>query len=172
MLPEVLLRADPTFRPQGGLGRRIGGAKSADLPKRFRADNGLEVELVTPVRNRADEAAGIMPIPAIGAGAMPLPFLDFLLSDAVTTTALYNAGVKVKVPQAARYAVHKLIVAQRREIDLTKRAKRFAQAKELIAVLRHLDEGTLADALEEARSRGASWRRQLDASLKAIGGNA
>src|SRR6478735_1556845 len=70
------------------LRRQIVGAKSADLPKRFRADNGLEVELVTPVRNRADEAAGVVPIPAIGAGAMPLPFLDFLLSDAVTTTAL------------------------------------------------------------------------------------
>jgi hypothetical protein len=169
MLPDVLLRADPTFRPLGGLGRRIGDDRSADLPKHFRAQNGLEVELLTPVRNRDDEDAGGVPIPAIGAAAIPLRFLDFLLTDAVTTTALYNAGVKLKVPQPARYAAHKLIVAQRRNVDMTKRTKDLAQAKELIGILRQVDEGALDDALNEARSRGRTWETLLDTSMKAIG---
>jgi hypothetical protein len=80
--------------------------------------------------------------------------------------ALYGAGVRVKVPQPARYAVHKLIVASRRKFGEQKAAKDVLQARVLFEALEEVD---LQDAVEEARRRGPSWRKAVETGLNKLG---
>ncbi|MCR5879445.1 nucleotidyltransferase domain-containing protein [Phenylobacterium sp. J367] len=97
--------------------------------------------------------------------------LAWLIDAPVRTVALSGAGVLVNIPQPARFAVHKLILAQRRDdASRLKRAKDLAQAKALIEVLRDLDPFALDDALADARAKGEKgWRSPIARSLKEIG---
>jgi hypothetical protein len=95
----------------------------------------FRVELLTPL------AAGGRPwqprrIPELGFAALAVPYLDYLVSDPVEATYLHDAGVRVRVPRPARYALHKLIVAASRGASHhSKAAKDLAQASALIEIL-------------------------------------
>ena len=82
----------------------------------------------------------------------------------------WAAAALHRVPQPARYAAHKLIIAQKRRTDTAKRQKDLVQAKALIEALQASDSWALADAVSDARSRGRDgWQRPLDRSLKELG---
>jgi hypothetical protein len=159
-LLDVLLRADPTFTPQPGLDDRV-------PPKRFRSQAGLEVDVLTCYRSRKDDEKPVV-LPGLECSAQPLRFLEYLIDEPIDAVALYGPGVRVRVPQPARYAVHKLIVAQVRAKASTKWGKDLAQAAELLEALELYDPGAIEDALDDARSRGARWRKHIDASFAAI----
>jgi len=158
----VLRRADRTFEGVPQLDARA-------PPSRFRNAGGYLVDLLTPKRSRWDphpvELAGL------DAGAAPLQHLAWLIEDPVRTVALWGAGVLINVPQPPRFAVHKLILAQRRDASgRLKRAKDLAQASALVAALRTHDPYGLEDALRDAASRGErGWRAPLRRSLEELG---
>jgi hypothetical protein len=134
--------------------------------KKFVADSGFAVEVLTPVCTRSDSELTL--VPGLAAAAMPLKFLHYLVQDAMSAIALIGSGVPVTVPQPARFAIHKLIVAQRRPTGSLKRQKDFLQATEIIAALAKAEPHAIDDALEDARDRGLSWRRLVDAGFLAI----
>ena len=105
----------------------------------------------------------------VEAAAVPLQFLNYLIEDATPAVALIESGALVRVPLPARYAVHKLIVAQRRPPGSTKRAKDLVQAAELIDALERSDPDAIEDALVDAAERGPQWRTLIGASLAEIG---
>ena len=112
------------------------------------------------------------PIPALRAAAATVQHLDWLIAGPSPAAALYGAGVLVQAPQPARYAVHKLIVAQRREAGSAKRQKDLDQARALIEALRQTEPFAVEDALDDARKRGRrDWRDRIDRSLRQIGLN-
>jgi hypothetical protein len=160
-LLDVIERADPSFIPQPSLDPRT-------PPWRFRSAAGLEIEVVTRHRTRADEEHPVV-IPGLRCSAQPLRYLEFLIADPIPAVALYGAGVPVTVPQPARYGVHKLIVAQVRQQGSAKREKDLIQARELIAALETSHPGAVKDALENARQRGRKWKAAVDRSLREIG---
>jgi len=101
-------------------------------------------------------------MPALGgASAEPLRFMDFLIRDPVRSILLHGAGISVVIPDPCRYAVHKLIIAGRRQNDAGGQAKRdkdLRQAGILFEALPVTGHGpSLADALEEAWDRGPAW---------------
>jgi hypothetical protein len=153
-LLDVLKRADPTFVPQPSLDW-------------FRSAAGLEVDVRTRHRKGADEERAVI-MPGLQCSAQPLRYLEFLIADPISAVALYGPGVPVTVPQPARFAIHKLIVAQVRPEASVKRGKDLAQAKELIAALGAADPRSVADAFANARRRGAKWKTHLDRSLREI----
>ena len=110
-----------------------------------------------------------MALPALRAGALPLQFLEYLVEEAVPAAVLHGSGVRVTVPQPARYAVHKLIVAQLRGHETAKRGKDLAQASAIMTALDAIDADALDDALDDARERGPRWRAHVQAGLAAIG---
>jgi hypothetical protein len=141
---------------------------SKAFPSHFRAKSGFMVDILAPVRSRADPNP--MPIPALRAAAIPLQHLDWLIDSPSPAAALYGAGVPVYVPQPARYAVHKLIIAQERGPGSVKKQKDLDEAKALIEALRQTDPFSVEDVLEDARSRGESgWRDRIDRSLRQLG---
>jgi hypothetical protein len=160
-LLDVIKRADPTFIPQPSLDPRT-------PPWRFRSAAGLEIEIVTRHRRRADEESPVV-IPGLRCSAQPLRYLEFLIAEPISAVALYGAGVAVMVPQPARYAVHKLIVARLRRASSAKRQKDLVQARELIAALDTASPGAVNDALADARRRGSKWKAAVDQSLREIG---
>ncbi len=160
-MATILKRADPTFRGVPGL-------DPAALPSHFRSASGFVVDLLTPQRRRTD--TNPMALPALAAGAVPLQHLDWLIADPMPAAVLYRSGIAVRIPQPARFAVHKLIIAQKRGGDTTKRRKDLAQAEALITALKSADPFALSDAFEEAAAKGViGWERPMVRSLTELG---
>ena len=98
------------------------------------------------------------PTPALGgASAQPLRFLNFLIFEPIRSVMLCRNGVAVTVPAPERFAVHKLIVAARRQTDdngLLKRAKDVRQAALLIEAL-----GLARRQTDQAMVFSEAWKR-------------
>lgn len=156
---DLLQSVDPGFRP---VPHRSGAASSSA----FRTASGYRVEFLTSNRGSDDYIDQPAQMPALGgASADPLRFLDFLIRDPVRTVLLHKGGIPVTVPDPARYAVHKLIVATRRKtagISALKRDKDILQAETLFEALyetrRAMD---FALAYDEAQERGPAWQEAL-----------
>jgi hypothetical protein len=121
------------------------------------------VEFLMPAQR--DE--GIRDLPALGVSARALRHLDFLLADPIHAVSLYRAGVLVQVPRPEAYAIHKLIVAERRRAgpDAAKSRKDRAQAALLIEVLAEDRPDELGEAYDAGLGRGPRWRQRIEASL-------
>lgn len=121
------------------------------------------VEFLTPAFG--DES--VKPLPALGVSALALHYLNFLIADPIPALALYRSGVLVQIPRPERFAIHKLIVADRRKggPDQAKARKDRGQAAFLIEALAQDRPYDLAEALADARSRGPRWRSRIEASL-------
>lgn len=121
------------------------------------------VEFLTPAFG--DES--VKPLPALGVSAQALNYLNFLIAEPIPAVALYRSGILVQIPRPERFALHKLIVADRRQggPDQAKSRKDRAQAAFLIEALAQDRPDDLREAWEDARSRGPRWRERLDSSL-------
>lgn len=112
-------------------------------------------------------AEQVVPLPSLNVSAQSLHYLNFLIAEPIHAVALYRSGVLVQIPRPERYAIHKLIIADRRlgGPDQAKARKDRAQAEYLVAVLSQDRPGDLAAAYEDALSRGPKWRERLARSL-------
>jgi len=156
---DVLRKVDPTFR-------EIPSQTDARRSFAFENKDRYRVEFLTPNTGSADHDGKPAPMPALGgAYAQPLRFLDFLLTDPVRSVMLHRSGISVTVPAPERYAVHKLIVASRRQVDdngILKRDKDVKQAEILMeALIKTRRHSELAEAYAEAWKRGPSWREGI-----------
>jgi len=160
-MESILKRADKTFAPLQGLDPRT-------PPASFRSASGFMVDLLTPQLRRSDPNP--MPLAGLKAGAVPLQHLRWLIETPVLAAALHGSGVALRVPSPARFAIHKLIVAQKRAGDRSKRTKDLQQAKALIEVLQASDPFALSDAYEMAcAQREAGWKVPIQRSLHELG---
>lgn len=127
----------------------------------------LLVEFLTP---SFEEDEGLKPLVALGVHAQSLPYLNFLIADPIPVAVPYRYGVLAQVPRPERFAVHKLIVADRRQggQDVLKARKDRAQAAFLIDVLAEDRPGDLLEAFEDAWDRGPRWRARLTSTLKRL----
>ena len=130
-------------------------------------ESGVLVELLTP--NEGPDRDEPLELPALGAYALPLRFLDYLIHEPTQAAALYRSGVLVNVPQPARYAIHKLIVATRRMSSAAAKAsKDIDQSAALIRVLAQDRPDELEEAFTEARRRGSAWREAVDRGARRL----
>lgn len=128
---------------------------------------GTMVELLTP--NTGSDRDEPVQLPALGAFAQPLRFLDYVIYQPAQAAALYRSGVLVNVPQPARFAIHKLIVATRRTpLAAAKAAKDLEQAAVLIRVLADDRPDELEEAFVEARDRGPTWRESISRGVRRL----
>jgi hypothetical protein len=129
------------------------------------ARNDMLVEFLTP---SFSEDEGLRALPALGVHAQSLHYLNYLLSEPILAAVTYRSGVLVQIPRPERFAIHKLIVADRRSdgADRGKAAKDRAHAGFLIRVLAADRPEDLRDARDDALSRGPRWRERIEASLR------
>jgi hypothetical protein len=153
---DILQKIEPSFRALPNL-------HGANIAATYVNGQNYRVELLTD--NRGPESERPAPLPALGTYAQPLRFLDFLLVDAIRAAVLWDGGVLVNVPQPERYAVHKLIVSERRTATAAKRPKDLYQASSLFDALAEHRAHDLAAAWHEAYNRGPQWRKHLHDAL-------
>jgi hypothetical protein len=124
----------------------------------------LLIEFLTP---SFEAAEGLKPLKALGVHAQSLHYLNYLIAEPIQVAVPYRSGVLVQIPRPERFAIHKLIVADRRKDgpDSLKAAKDRTQAAFLIDILAEDRPDDLAEAYEDAASRGPRWRERIAATL-------
>lgn len=158
---DVLRAVDETFSPVPHISDGLVATTFVNKDK-------YKVEFLTPNRGSDDYDGQPAPMAALGgASAEPLRFLDFLIRNPIRSVVLYEAGIPVTIPSPERYAVHKLIVAQRRT-EASKVDKDIAQAEQLILALAPRRAVDLSAAWQEAWERGPSWREHLTNGLSRL----
>jgi hypothetical protein len=126
-------------------------------------DGGAMVDILTPSFSEEEK---LRKLESLGVWAQSLHFLNFLIADPIPAAMLYRSGVLVQIPRPERYAVHKLIVSQRRHgVANPKVKKDLLQADALIRTLAEDRPGELRLAYQTARDNGPSWRTALDSAL-------
>lgn len=157
---DVLRVVDQSFHAAPALNDVLGITK-------FIAKGGLRVEFLTPNRGSEDFVGKPTPMPALGgASAEPLRFLDFLIREPVRNILLHKGGVPIVVPDPARFAVHKLIVAARRTERGGKADKDLAQTESLVEAFEAVGRtDELLAVFDEAWARGQAWREAINTSL-------
>ncbi len=120
----------------------------------------LIVELLLPMLG-ANSSKPIK-IPSLGTYGEPVRFLEYLLEDTQVAVLLYKYGISVRVPSPRAFAIHKLVVSQRRPPTFAaKSQKDIQQAEQLFEVLLEDRPGDLQLAIEAAHGMGDKFLNQL-----------
>lgn len=126
----------------------------------------LRVDMLTPSVRTGGKPVRL---PRFAAAAQPLKYLDYLIASPVRAAVVNGGVVAVNVPDPARFALHKLVVAtERPATDSVKREKDLSQAAQLLEVLAEDRPGDLVLAWEDLVTRGKSWRARVTASLPSL----
>lgn len=143
----------------------IAGPSQHGKSTRWRASaGGLTLDLLTPSFEAEQQPKRLG---ALGVWAQGLHDLNFLIRDPVPAVVLYRSGVLVQVPRPEAFAVHKLIVSERRYgTSATKARKDREQATRLIAVLSEDRPDELLTAYQSALNEGPRWEEALGFALK------
>ncbi len=156
-LPAALESLDMGFLPVPSFSHK---EPSTSFSVRGKA---LRVDLITPARGARRTAT--VHIARFNAAAAPLSYVELLLEEPQPAAVINGGGVLVRVPDPARFTVHKLLVAkQRAPAFQAKRDKDLAQAAHLIEALEELRPGELRRVWRRASARGPTWERSLRAS--------
>jgi hypothetical protein len=124
----------------------------------------LSVDILTPMLGRASTKP--IHLKSLNVYAEPIRFLDYLLDDAQAAIVVAKAGLLVNVPAPARYALHKLVIAERRVAAFqTKASKDVSQAEQLLEALLRDRTGDLRVAWKAALGQPAKFMRELRAGL-------
>lgn len=121
----------------------------------------LILEFLVPERGRGSDDA--FDIPALGVNAQQLRFLDLSLTDTVTVDF---RGIPLRLPHPVRFALHKLIVAQRRD-DADKAERDCAQALLVLDAVIRVGDGSTIENVYSSLPQG--WRQFIDKSLAQAG---
>lgn len=151
-IPETLEQLKMGFSPVPKL-----NLKNPSTSYRVR-NSPLRLDLLTPSRTR-DEDYKSVPIKQLKAAAQALHYLDYLIEGSMQAVALSRKdGTLVNVPDPARFALHKLIIAQERPaIEHAKRNKDYRQASLLIDLLIEERPSDLQSAWSTLKNHGESW---------------
>jgi len=125
--------------------------------------SGQLVEFLTPAFGEET----IRDLPALGVSAQALNYLNFLIAEPIHAAAIYRSGILVQVPRPERFAIHKLIIADRRRdgAGSLKSAKDREQAAFLVEVMADDRPDDLAQAYATAMNVGPRWREHIASSL-------
>lgn len=120
----------------------------------------LSVSLLTPMRGK--ESSKPVAIAALSTAAEPVRYLDYVMEDSQLVAIPARSGILARVPDPARFALHKLAISQRRPAaQAAKSRKDVAQAAAVLEVLRDLRPGDIRTAREAAEQHGAKFLQQM-----------
>ncbi len=126
----------------------------------------LRLDLLTPMHRGRN---GPIEIPALGAPAQPLKFLDYVLEVPQPAVLVGSRVIRVTVPDPARFAVHKLLVSMERPATETTRSQKDRQqATLLFHVLMEERPTDITAAWTAATQRGRGWSGRLKRALERL----
>ena len=120
----------------------------------------LKIDLLTPLMGRPSSEPVF--VKALNSYADPLRFLDYIIEDSVPAVVVAKSGILVNVPTPARFALHKLVVSQRRSTAFALKSKKdIKQAELLIEVLLDTRPGDLQLAWDGVENMPNKFKQQL-----------
>lgn len=126
----------------------------------------LRLDILTPKTTESDSPVFIK---RFNCAAEPLSYLSYLIELSVSGVLLDTMPIRINIPQPARYAIHKLIVSQVRDVTQeAKRRKDLYQAFEILSVLEANRPFDIQPAWEDLVRRGPKWRKYGEAGLTAM----
>ena len=124
----------------------------------------IKLDLVTPLIGKPSSKP--VYIASINGYAEPVRFLDYLLEDVQQAAIIEGSGILINIPHPARYAIHKLVVAERRPAsDTLKKRKDIRQAELLLSILLDEDTYSVELAVEAAQAMPAKFMTQVHRGL-------
>lgn len=127
----------------------------------------LRVDVLVPEHGKP--AAKPVYLESLKAFATPVRFLDYLLASVEPVALLTPAGVLAHVPTPGRFALHKLVVSQRRPAsESTKAHKDEQQAALLLGLLLQDRPDEIRAALKAAKSQPPKFQQQLRTGLRRL----
>ncbi len=127
----------------------------------------LSVDVLTPMLGKISSKP--VHLAALDVYAEPVRFLDYVLGDTQPAVVVARAGVLVNVPTPARYALHKLVIAQRRVAAMhTKTLKDIRQAELLLSVLLEDRPGDVTRAWRAALKQPPKFLAQLGTGMRKL----
>lgn len=142
--------------------------KEREVSYKANEDNqGILVEFLTPLRGQ--KTGELKRLEVFQVHAQQVGFLDYIMEDCQETDILGSTGyAHVTVPNSARFAFHKLIVAGRRlERERAKIRKDVAQSRQLFGHLMETDPEGLVTAREALRN--ARWLKHVQKGIRLMG---
>ena len=128
---------------------------------RFRLRNkNLTVSMLTPLQGKPS-GKPVM-IKGLNAAAEPVRFLDYLIEENQPAAVPVGSGLLIRIPDPARFALHKLVVSQRRPpAFVAKSRKDLEQTAAILKVLKDLRPGDIEAAAAAAVRIGGKFAAQL-----------
>lgn len=126
----------------------------------------LRLDVLTP-KTRGSESPVF--IKRFNCAAEPLSYLSYVMDSPVPSVLLDTNPVLINIPQPVRYAMHKLIVSQVRDMaGDTKRPKDLYQAYQILSVLQENRPFDIQPAWQNLIERGSKWKKYAEAGLEAM----
>lgn len=152
---DDLRRVDPSLKTPPQL-------LPSSVPFELIASDGFKVEFLTTRESAADKVPVL--IEQLSVHAQPLEYMDYLIENHQPAVILHGAGIPVRVPDPARFALHKLAISQFRPSGMKAKAdKDLRQAGAILEVLLEDNPGLVilaADALNERNDMMANFTRE------------
>lgn len=158
-IPDVLKKLEMGFVPIPKLNHRHPSTSFRVRGKELRVD------FLTPATGKARQRP--VQLPHLHTAADPLRYLDYLIEKPQHAVLIANRGILVNIPNAGRYALHKLIVSQVRE-NRAKAEKDVQQAAQLCEVLLESKPGDLSLAWKAMVARGKAWTQKCNRGLERL----
>lgn len=160
---DAITSLEMGFLPSSKLDGTAGGTYVVPESPDFRLDF-----LTTCGREQTE----LVHFPNLNLAMVPLKFMEFSLQDIQQTVVMSkNGAVLVNIPNPARYALHKLIIAgERGGAFVTKIRKDLWQAAALLTYLVDNNPRSLAEAWVDLMSREKGWRTRFEAGLQSMQG--
>jgi hypothetical protein len=128
------------------------------------SDTSYAIDFLTPSFKDKEAPAKLT---ALNMWAQGLHYLNFLIADPIDAVSPYMEGLLIRIPRPERYAVHKLIISQRRRRGSDAKARKdIEQARSIIWAMSEDRPYELKSAIAEATSHGAKWSLALDRALE------
>lgn len=142
---------------------------TADPPVLYVVPRTLyRVDVLTPLLGRIQHVP--IHLASMGCHAAPLRFLDYLIDEPELAAFPVGNGVLVRVPAPGRYALHKLLIASRRQTG-DKRQKDVAQAQTLLAMLVIDNPAEIQSAWRALKRKPKSWANEVVVQLRSFPGD-
>lgn len=123
----------------------------------------LRLDILTPKTQESDSPVFIK---RFNCAAEPLSYLSYVIESPSHSVLLDTNPVLINIPQPVRYAMHKLIVSQIRDVSSnTKRMKDLYQASQILSVLQDKRPFDIQPAWDDLIGRGPKWKRYAEAGL-------
>ncbi len=123
----------------------------------------VRVDMLTPMHKNNTEPVRIS---RFNAAAAPLRFLDYLIEDPIPGAVINGDAIAVRIPQPIRYALHKLIVSQERDVTAgAKKNKDLWQAHQILEYFKSERPLDIIPAWDDLIARGSGWQKKASRGL-------